>query len=309
MPAAMLVAAVAAATTLGVVAVRDDGGRLSGPRTVRSVRTHTPSAARSPATPSPPTFVLCGPKRDYTRLDVYVTQNDGRDLRRLTNGARVSGLTAANGVALAVVTLDGGWGGNGLIQMTPESSASRPGTLIPTSINMSGIPRLSRDGRYLGYVESFDDGHRGLRDAAMVMRRESGAKPRRVADAHNISDLDFDARNRLHVLTAVSHAGSEISAGDSGRTQVVLRRRTFMLRYSPTGRLALGGDFGAEIRASTGRLIARRRDLVVHSWARDGRRVLVRRRKDDRLAYWDYVSNKLSLWPRLHCGLPYLAEQ
>jgi hypothetical protein len=304
MPAAMLVAAAAAATILGVAAVSDDG--LSGPQ---PVRTRTPSAARSSAMPSPLTFVLCGPKRDYTRLDVYVTQNDGRDLRRLTNGARVSGLTAANGVALAVVTLDGGLRGNGLIQLTPESSASRPGTLIPTSINMTGAPRLSRDGRDLAYVEVFDDGHGGLRDAAMVMRRESGAKPRRVADAFSIGNLDFDARNQLHVLTAVSHAGSKISAGDSGRTQVVLRRRTFVLRYSPTGRLALGGDGWAEVRAPSGRVVARRRGLLVNSWAHGGRRVLVRRVKDDRLAYWDYASNKLSLWPRLHCGLAYQAEQ
>jgi hypothetical protein len=255
----------------------------------------------------PSTFVMCGPQDDYSRVDVYVTQNDGRDLRRLTYRAQPSSLTAANEVA--IFTTRTSETQNGLVQLTSQSSGSRPGTLIPTSINMTGAPRLSRDGRYLAYLEVFADGHGGLRDAAMVMPRESGAKPRRVADAFSIGNLDFDARNRLHVLTAVSHAGSKISAGDSGRTQVVLRRRTFVLRYSSTDRLALSGRGWAEVRTPSGRVIARRRRLLVLSWARDGRRVLVRRVKDGRLAYWDYASNKLSLWPRLHCGLHYLAEQ
>ncbi|HWI70426.1 MAG TPA: hypothetical protein VNT55_00610, partial [Baekduia sp.] len=103
------------------------------------------SAAPGPAT----TFVMCGPRGAYSEADVFATSDDGRTLRRLTTHAAPSGMTAARGVA--VFTHANNEGLNGITKLTgpPTAIATRE---VPVAETMSGIPRLSRDGRKLAYV-------------------------------------------------------------------------------------------------------------------------------------------------------------
>jgi len=270
------------------------------------------AGAASAATPA--TFLICG-GGPFPSLsaEIYATR-DGAGLTRLTTGARPGLLTAARDRAIYSGFDPATWG-NQMVELTAAPDGTFPSRRLKTSRDSEGWPVLSRDGSRLAYVDRRSDGHDGLLDVALVVRGDATGRPREITVVHAVGDMDFDAHNRLHVLTAIAGAGSRITVGDGRRTQMVLRRRTSILRYSAaSGRLALGGfdpRWGpwSEVRTPTGQLVARRRQIVVLSWARDGRRVLVLRRTDGRLAYWSPGPNRLSLWPRLACGRIATAQQ
>lgn len=239
-------------------------------------------------------------------LDIYATTDDGRTLHRLTEQVRPYRMTAAHGVAtFAYIEPEGGLNGLAELKGIPPSMTSRQ---IPTMELMTGLPRVSRDGRKLGYVITTRSAGR-IQDGA-VLSSVDGRRRHIVARVPAAINMDFDARGRLRVLGDAKDGGSYITAPNSSRTATILRRRTKVIRYNTKGMVALSGIGWAEVRDSSGHIHAHSsRHLVVLSWSTDGKRVLVRDAKKNRLAWWNVQRQTLKYWPRLSCGVVYEAEQ
>lgn len=260
---------------------------------------HGASGSATPATTAHRILVMCGSYEDVMERDVFATSDDGRTLRRVTTDAGPSGLAAASGIAVFAYT--NGQGDNGVAKFTGAATSPAPQS-VPVAPAMAGIPRLSHDGRKLAYVVAAQGAGDRLEDAVVVS--DLGGRHRRVvAQVSAVNNMDFDGSGGLRVLGAVRGGGSYITAPDSSRTAEILRRRTAVIRYSGRGDLALSGLGWAEVRDAAGRVVARRRGLVVLGWDLGGARVLVRR-ADRRVAWWDVARNTLATWPRLSCGFP-----
>jgi hypothetical protein len=214
----------------------------------------------------------------------------------VTTGADPAGLDAGGGAG--VFTYTKGLG-NGLAQVAGSAVVKRS---IPITAEMNGVPRISLDGRHIAYLQRATD-HGGGPATEAVVSDLDGRHRRVVAHTHGVGNMAFDQHGRLRLLLDPGAGGSAITAPDSSRVAVRLRRWVAVLRYSPQGSQALSGDGWAEARDAAGHVLARRDGIIVLAWDPDGTRVLVRSRGADHgVAWWNVKANTLTRWRKLSCG-------
>ncbi|WP_027005389.1 hypothetical protein [Conexibacter woesei] len=252
----------------------------------------------------PVTFVMCGVSATDGASDLYATR-DGVVIRHLISRQRLASISAREDTAVVVTA--GRLGINRLTRVSVAADGAVARRTLPSDRDMTGGVRLSRDGRWLAYVTVVSGKDGALQDQAVTVRADGGGPARKSRPVHAIADLDFDVHDRLHLLTQVAGAGSRIVT--AGVKDQRLRQRAYVIRYGDGGRLAMSGPGWAEVRDAKGRVLARRRGIVVNGWARSGSDVLVLRLSDGRFGFWNWKTNGLRMWPRLPCAVPYYAEQ